>query len=96
MDADRSNAIATLLRQAEVAHAVYEADELNGVYDEAWPRWYATHALEHGLVEIIGHDVDAEGLATFLSDSYGDFASADPKPTEAWPDYIAARIAAEL
>ncbi len=96
MEADGPAVIATLLRQAEEAHAVYEADELNGVYDEAWPRWYATYAVEHGLAEILGHDVDAETLATFLSDSYGDFASADPKPTEAWPEYIAARIAAEL
>lgn len=96
MDADRRSAIATLLRQAEEAHAAYEADVLNGVYDEAWPRWYATYAVEHGLGEIIGHDVTTDAVATFLTDSHADFAAADPNPAEPWADHIAGRIAAEL
>jgi hypothetical protein len=96
MEADRPSAIATLLRQAEEAHAAYEADVLNGVYDKAWPRWYATYAVEHGLGEIIGHDVDVGALATFLTDSYAEFAAADPKPAEPWADHTAGRIAAEL
>ncbi|MFE5408162.1 hypothetical protein [Microbacterium sp. NPDC056569] len=29
-----------LIRTAE-AHGGYERDVLGGVYDEAWPRWYA-------------------------------------------------------
>ena len=95
MEADRPTAVAALLRQAEGAHATYEADELDGVYDEAWPRWYATYAVEHGLSRIIDRDVGIEELATFLAASYGDFASADPKPLESWADYTAARIVTE-
>jgi hypothetical protein len=96
MDAGRSDAVAALLRDAERAHAVYEADVLNGVYDEAWPRWYATYAVEHGLGEIIGHEVGVDALTTFLAESYAEFDAADPKPAEPWADHTAARIAAEL
>jgi hypothetical protein len=96
MDADRATAVATVLREAQQAHAVYEADALKGVYDEAWPRWYATYAVDHGLAEILGHDVAVDELTTFLANSYADFAAADPKPAEPWADYTATRIAAEL
>lgn len=96
MEADRSAAVATLLREAEAAHAIYERDALNGVYDDAWPRWYATYAIEHGLGELSGHDVGVDELTTFLASSYADFASADPKPAAPWADYTAARITAEL
>jgi hypothetical protein len=96
MDAGRSAAVAALLRDAEQAHAVYEADVLNGVYDEAWPRWYATYAVEHGLGEIIGRDVGVDALTTFLTESYAEFAAADPKSAEPWADHIGTRIAAEL
>lgn len=96
MEADRSTAVATLLRQAEGAHATYEAEELDGVYDEAWPRWYATYAVEHGLGRILGHDVGIDELTAFLAESYADFSSAEPKPPEPWADYTAGRITAEL
>lgn len=96
MGVEQPAAIAALLRDAERAHAVYEADALNGVYDEAWPRWYATYAVEHGLGKIIGHDVGADELTTFLTQTYAEFAAADPKPAEPWADHTAARIAAEL
>ncbi len=96
MEADRRTAIATLLREAEGAHAIYEADALNGVYDETWPHWYATHALEHGISDILGHDVTEDRLTAFLGKSYADFASADPKPAEPWPEWTANRITADL
>ena len=96
MDSDRSTAVASLLREAEGVHATYEADELDGVYDEAWPRWYATYAGEHGLRRILGHDVDIDELTAFLAESYADYSSADPKPVEPWADYTANRISAEL
>lgn len=35
-----------LLVGAAAAHGVYEENELGGVYDEAWPEWYATHMTE--------------------------------------------------
>lgn len=32
-----------LLKEAAAAHGVHEQEELGGVYDEAWPEWYAAH-----------------------------------------------------
>lgn len=32
-----------LPRQAAAAHGIHEQEELGGVYDEAWPEWYAEH-----------------------------------------------------
>lgn len=96
MEADPSAAIAALLRDAEQAHADYEADALNGVYDEAWPRWYATYAVEHGLAESLGHEVTVDALTTFLTDTYAEFASADPAPADAWAEWTGSRIVQEL
>lgn len=43
-DPDQSNEILLgLLKQAAAAHGVFEREELGGVYDEAWPEWYAQH-----------------------------------------------------
>ena len=39
--------------QAEMAHGRYEATELNGVYDQHWPRWYAAYAVEHGIGALV-------------------------------------------
>ena len=32
-----------LLEAAAAAHGVYELEQLDGVYDEEWPKWYAAH-----------------------------------------------------
>lgn len=96
MEADRSTAVAELLRQAELAHAEHEAKDLGGVYDQEWPRWYAAYAEEHGIAQILGRDMSVEELTTFLTRSYADFASADPRPDAPWAEYTAARISAEL
>ena len=96
MEADRTTAIATLLRQAELEHAEHEAKDLGGVYDEEWPRWYATYAVEHGLGETLGREVSIEELTTFLAETYAEFASADPRPQDPWADHTAARLSAEL
>lgn len=96
MPTERSNAIRALLVEAEQAHGVYEATELNGVYDQEWPRWYARYLVEHGLGEMLGHDVDADELAASLAAGYADFEHVDPKPTASWADYLARRIASEL
>ncbi|MEU4386864.1 hypothetical protein [Promicromonospora sp. NPDC023805] len=32
-----------LLERAAAAHGIHEEEELGGVYDEAWPEWYAEH-----------------------------------------------------
>jgi len=96
MAADRIEAINALLVQAERAHGVYERTELNGVYDQDWPRWYAAYAVEHGVGALVDQDVTTDQLAAFLASSYAEFERADPKPAEPWAAYIARRIAAEL
>jgi hypothetical protein len=93
---DRTDAIKTLLDEAEQAHGVYETTELNGVYDQDWPRWYAAYAVEHGIGAVVGKDVSADNLATLLASSYTAFQQTEPKPTEPWAAWTARRIAADL
>ena len=96
MEADRTDAIEALLLRAEEAHGTYEAEQLNGVYDEAWPRWYAEHVVEHGLSELLGHEAAPSRVAAFLETAFADFERLDPKPAEPWHTYIARRMAVEL
>lgn len=93
---DNMEAMAALLEEAQAAHAVYEKTELNGVYDQDWPRWYAAYAVDHGVGERLGREVTVDDLAAFLASSYADFEQADPKPAEPWPAYTARRLAEEL
>ena len=96
MTEDRTAAVAALFVQAQEAHHEFEATELNGVYDEEWPRWYAEYAVENGLGGLVGHAIATDRLAQFLADSYAEFEAAEPKPSEPWAAYIARRITAEL
>jgi len=96
MDTDRTEAIATLLIEAERAHGAYETSELNGVYDTDWPRWYAAYAVEHAIGELLGREVATDDLATFFATGYAEFERADPKPSEAWAAWTARRLAADL
>ena len=96
MTADRIEAINALLVQAEEAHGVYERTELNGVFDEDWPRWYAAYAVEHGIGALVGHEVTTDQLAAFLARGNAEFQQTEPKPTEPWAIFTARRIAAEL
>lgn len=93
---DRIEAINALLVEAEQAHGVYESTELNGVYDQGWPRWYAAYAVEHGISAMAERDITTDVLAAFLASSYAEFEQTDPRPAEAWATYIARRIVAEL
>ena len=96
MATDRIEPITALLVEAERAHGVYEGTELNGVYDQDWPRWYAAYAVEHGISALVEHDIPTEQLAAFLASSYAELEQTDPKPAESWAAYTARRIAAEL
>ena len=96
MTADRIAAVNALVVQAQAAHHDFEANELNGVYDEEWPRWYAEYAVANGLGALVGHDIATDRLARFLADSWAEFDGTEPKPMEPWPAYIARRITAEL
>ena len=96
MAGDRIDAINALLVQAERAHGVFEATELKGVYDQAWPRWYAAYAVEHGIAALVGHPVTTDELAQFLANSNVVFEQTEPKPDEPWSAYTARRISLEL
>lgn len=45
-DEEMTPVILDHLKQAADAHGVHEKTELNGVYDEQWPEWYAAHMVE--------------------------------------------------
>jgi hypothetical protein len=96
MTTDRIAALEELLAETEAAHGVYEKTELNGVYDEDWPRWYAEYAVDHGIGALLGRSITAVELARFLASSWEDFRQADPKPSEPWTAYIARRLAGEV
>src|SRR5512147_2206428 len=90
---DRTEAIGGLLIEAEAAHGVYESSVLGGVYDQAWPAWYAAYAVDHGIAELLGHPVTVAELSGFLADAFELYKASDPKPTESWATWMAGRIA---
>ena len=96
MARQRTEEITALLGRAEEAHGAYEQAELGGVYDEEWPRWYATYAVDNGIGAMLGHDVTSDDLAAFLASSNAEFRATDPTPTEPWAEYTARRIGTEL
>ena len=93
---DRSAAIEALLVQAATAHGVFEETELGGIYDQAWPRWYATYAVEHGLDGLLAHPVAIDRLAEFLARTNVEYEATEPEGRGSWPAYTARRISAEL
>jgi hypothetical protein len=93
---DRAEAISALLSEAEQAHGVFETTELNGVYDQEWPRWYAVYAVEHGIGALVGKLVTIDRLAEFLASTFSDFKGIEPTPSEGWAFYAARRITTEL
>jgi hypothetical protein len=93
---DRIEALQALLAQTEAAHGAFETTELNGVYDEEWPRWYAEYAVDHGIGTLMGRAVTTDELARFLASSWDELQHADPRPSHPWAAYTARRIATEL
>lgn len=96
MTVDPTEAITALLARAEAAHAVYERTELNGVYDQDWPRWYAAYAVEHGIGKLLERQGTSDSLARFLLVTYDEFRRTQSEPDELWAAYTARRIVAEL
>ena len=96
MTVDPTDAIDALLARAEQAHGVYERTDLNGVYDQDWPRWYAAYAVENGIGELLGRKGTSESLARFLLVTYDEFRRTQSEPDEPWSSYTARRIVAEL
>jgi hypothetical protein len=93
MASDQIQRLEALLAASAAAHGVYEERELNGVYDEDWPRWYAGYAVAHGLGELVGRAVTVDEVATFFASSWDEIKATDPKPTEPWAVLMARRVA---
>ena len=93
---DRVHSIESLLTAAGEAHSVFERDELNGVYDEDWPAWYARWAVDHGFATAFGRDVPADDLAAYFTRTWDEIRQMDPRPAEPWAAIMARRIVAEL
>src|SRR5687767_13039624 len=96
MPDDRTTAVEALLVQAAQAHGVFEESELQGVYDQEWPRWYATYAVEHGMGALIGGGITIDRLTEFLTTSNVEFEKTAPELREPWATYTARRVTAEL
>jgi len=94
MQQDKHTTIAALLRETGAAHGVYEERELNGVYDQNWPHWYASHLLQHGLSTILDRSVTTEELSRLLTQCDENYKRE--RPSQNWPDYYAERIIAQL
>ena len=80
MPDDHTTAVEALLVQTARAHGVFEGSELGGVYDQAWPRWYATYAVEHGMGALVGGGITIDRLAEFLAGSNVEFEKTAPEP----------------
>ena len=89
---DKQQAVAALLVQAGSAHGVYEENELNGVYDQNWPEWYAAYLVEHGLSELLGTPVTVEQLSGLLKQYDQDYKRE--RPGVGWPQFYAERLIA--
>lgn len=82
--------IANLLDKTLAAHSVHEEHELNGVYDQEWPAWYAAYLVEHGIGDLLGQAITPGELAGLLR-QYDEDYRAQPR-SDAWPDYYAAQL----
>lgn len=91
-----TEAVEALLARAKQAHGVFEETELQGVYDQDWPRWYATYAVEHGIGALVGRAITIDELAEFLASSNAVLQQIAPELREPWAAYTARRITAEL
>ena len=88
------HAVAALLSQAGSAHGVYEENELNGVYDQNWPDWYAAYLVEHGLGELLGASLTVERLSHLLKQYDQDYKRE--RPGVGWPQFYAERLIGQV
>jgi hypothetical protein len=90
MPAIEAREIANLLSKTGAAHGAYEEQELNGVYDQSWPAWYAAYLVEHGIGELLSKAITMEQLARLLKQYDQDYRTHQRQ--EGWPDYYAAQL----
>ena len=95
MTPNRIQTLEALLAQAAAAHGEYERIELDGVYDDDWPRWYAAYAIEHGIGDLLARLVTVDELAGFFVSTWAEAQRLEPPPSEPWPAWMARRLTAE-
>src|SRR3954470_13916204 len=86
--------IAALLSETGAAHGVYEEGELNGVYDQNWPAWYAAYLIAHGLSKLVGVAPAVEQISHLLKQYDQDYQHEQPR--EGWPAYYARRLVVQF
>ena len=86
--------IAALLSETGAAHGVYEEGELNGVYDQNWPAWYAAYLVAHGLSNLVGVALAVEQISQLLKQYDQDYQHEQPR--EGWPAYYARRLVVQF
>src|SRR6266540_5047880 len=86
--------IAALLSETGAAHGVYEAGELNGVYDQNWPAWYAAYLVQHGLSDLVGSVATTEQVSQLLKQYDDDYKQE--RMGEGWPTFYARRFVAQF
>jgi hypothetical protein len=87
---ETTTALRDLLRQAGAAHGEYESTVLNGVYDEAWPTWYADWLLAHGFNDLVQRSYTLAELAALLRDLNQQHRASGS--TQDWADFYAERM----
>ena len=94
MEMTAERAIADLLRETETAHGAHETNELGGVFDEAWPTWYATYLLDRGLREHLpgAPAIEVERLAATLQQLAAEYEREQPESP--WPEVYARGLVA--
>jgi hypothetical protein len=81
------------LKGAAAAHGEHEANDLGGVYDEAWPDWYAQHMSASLKDE--GFAVDPAFLADELraaAAAHGQRDKSPDDPDDNWPGWYVTRM----
>jgi hypothetical protein len=90
MSENKQGEIANRLIETSAAHNEYEQRELNGVYDQLWPGWYAAYLVQHGIGDLLGLTLTSEKLSQLLAQFDTDYRSQVRQ--ESWPDYYAVQL----
>ncbi len=90
-DQQRRAALSQQLAQAGSAHGIYEAQALNGKYDQQWADWYAHYLIQHGWNESFTKTWNISELAQTLRQANTDHRANAPKTP--WHDFYAAQLA---
>ncbi len=77
-----------------IAALLTETNVLSGVFDEAWPTWYAAYLLDHGLAAHLpgAESLDVANLAAMLARLAADYERGDK--ASPWPNVNAREIVA--